>query len=341
MKRVKLIVAYDGTNYCGWQFQKNGITVEEVLNKALTELLKEPVRVIGASRTDSGVHSQGNVAVFDTETPMPADKICFALNQRLPEDLRVLESGEVEPDYHPRKRNCVKTYEYNIVNRKMEIPTLRLYSYFCYVPLDVEAMREAGTYFIGEHDFKSFCTLRGQAENTVRTIYSLDVEKCGDLITLRISGSGFLYNMVRIIAGTLIKVGAKAYPPKQVKEILAARDRNAAGPKAPAKGLTLIGIEEEKELPSQIQAENEDWSYILFQNDIILTGEARLEIFRCREDDFDCLLTRVVHQAVRNGAKTVYVRDKEREGRIVPGKAYGFYVLREWEQNPGWYVTEK
>ena len=207
MKRVKLIVAYDGTNYCGWQIQPNGITIEEVLNRALTELLKEEIVVIGASRTDSGVHAEGNVAVFDTENRMPADKICFALNQRLPEDIRVLKSEEVPSDWHPRKQNCTKTYEYRILNRKIDMPTRRLYTHFCYFQLDVEKMQQAAACLVGEHDFKSFCTVRTQAEDTVRTIYSLDVLKEGDVITIRISGSGFLYNMVRIIAGTLMKVG--------------------------------------------------------------------------------------------------------------------------------------
>ena len=110
MKRVKLVVAYDGTNYCGWQLQPNGITIEEVLNKALSDLLREPIAIIGASRTDSGVHAKGNVAVFDTESRIPADKICFALNQRLPEDIRIQASREVPLDWHPRKQNCIKTY---------------------------------------------------------------------------------------------------------------------------------------------------------------------------------------------------------------------------------------
>ena len=167
MKRVKMIVAYDGTNYCGWQIQNNGLTIEEVLNKTLTELLKEKITVTGASRTDSGVHAEGNVAVFDTENRMPADKICFALNQRLPDDIRILQSEEVAPDYHPRKQNCVKTYEYKIMNRKIEIPTLRLYTHFCYYPLDVDKMREAGAYLVGEHDFKSFCTGFGKEDKSL------------------------------------------------------------------------------------------------------------------------------------------------------------------------------
>lgn len=341
MKRVKMIVAYDGTNYCGWQIQNNGLTIEEVLNKTLTELLKEKITVTGASRTDSGVHAEGNVAVFDTENRMPADKICFALNQRLPDDIRILQSEEVAPDYHPRKQNCVKTYEYKIMNRKIEIPTLRLYTHFCYYPLDVDKMREAGAYLVGEHDFKSFCTARGQAEETVRTIYSLDIEKTGDLITIRIKGSGFLYNMVRIIAGTLMKVGMGVYPPSHVEEIIDARDRNAAGPKAAAKGLTLVSLDYEKELEKEIKGENKEWSYTLSQEEIVSQKKAWLTIHRCRKEDFDRLLIRVVHQAVRNGAEKVYVKDEEGPGRILLGKSYGFYIFRQEDGEEEWMVTEK
>lgn len=356
MKRVRMVVAYDGTNYCGWQFQPNGITIEEVLNKALSDLLREPVVVIGASRTDSGVHAEGNVAVFDTENRMPADKICFALNQRLPQDIRILKSEEVEPDWHPRKCNCTKTYEYRILNRKIDIPTLRLYSHFCYVPLDVENMKMAAGYLVGEHDFKSFCTVRSQAEETVRTIYSLDVVKSGDMITIRISGSGFLYNMVRIIAGTLMKVGMGVYPPEHVEEILDARDRQAAGQTALAKGLTLVSLDYETELKPEIVGENKFWKYRLRQDEIVSGQRAYLEIERCVEADFERLLLRVVHQAVRNGALQVLVRTCGAGGqaadggdtldicenpccRIVPGKPYGYYTFELCPGDEKWYMT--
>lgn len=329
MKRVKLIVAYDGTNYCGWQIQPNGITIEEVLNGALTELLKEEVVVIGASRTDSGVHAEGNVAVFDTENRMPADKICFALNQRLPEDIRVLKSEEVPSDWHPRKQNCTKTYEYRILNRKIDMPTRRLYTHFCYFQLDVEKMHQAAEYLVGEHDFKSFCTVRTQAEDTVRTIYLLDVKKEGDIITIRISGSGFLYNMVRIIVGTLMKVGMGVYPPEHVEEILDARDRQVAGPKVPARGLTLMALEYEKELRSEITGENKEWKYRLIQTEVKEKGKAYFIVERCVYQEFDRLVTRVTHQAVRNGAKEVYLCDKERPDRLKAGKSYGYYVFEQ------------
>lgn len=244
MKRIKLKVAYDGTNYCGWQIQKNGVTVEGVLNRCLTRLLGEPIAVIGASRTDSGVHAMENIAVFDTKTRIPPEKICFALNRFLPEDIQIQESKEVAPDYHPRKRPMRKTYEYRIQNRTFLNPIQRLYTYFVYRPIDVEAMKQGASYLTGEHDFKSFCSARAQVVSTVRTIYFIRIEQQRDLISIKVCGNGFLYNMVRIIVGTLLKVGFGVYPPEQVKTILDAGDRKLAGPVAPACGLTLLCIEE-------------------------------------------------------------------------------------------------
>lgn len=243
MKRIKLIISYDGTNYCGWQIQKNGITIEQILNETLSELLGERIAVIGASRTDSGVHALGNVAVFDTNTRIPPEKLAFALNQRLPGDIRIQDSCEVPGDFHPRYCDTRKTYEYRILNRTFENPITRLYTHFCYFKLDVEAMQRAASYLVGEHDFASFCSARGQALTTVRIIYYLNVDRQGDYIIIRINGNGFLYNMVRIIVGTLLKVGMGVYPPEHVKEILEAKDRRQAGPKVEAKGLTLVEIE--------------------------------------------------------------------------------------------------
>ena len=247
-KRIMLIVAYEGTNYCGWQLQPNGITIEGVLNEKLTQLLGEPITVTGASRTDSGVHSYGNVAIFDTNTRIPPEKISYALNQRLPDDIVVQQSGEVRADFHPRHCNSRKTYEYRILNRRFPLPMLRRDTYFYHYPLDVKKMQEAADYLVGEHDFQSFCSPATSAKTTVRTIYHLDVSLQGELITIRVTGNGFLYNMVRIIAGTLIEVGSGAKEPVQITEILTACDRSAAGPTAPAHGLTMIGIEYEEKL---------------------------------------------------------------------------------------------
>ena len=242
-KRVKMVVAYDGTNYCGWQKQPNGICIEEVLNRELSKLLNEPIEVIGASRTDSGVHARGNIAVFDTHARMPADKICIALNQRLPKDIVIQESCEVAPDYHPRKRNTRKTYEYRILNRRVPLPDQRLNSYFYYYALDVDKMREAAQYLVGEHDFKSFCSNKKMKKSTVRTIYEIKLEEENGEIRITYRGNGFLYNMVRILAGTLMAVGMGQRTPEEMPKILAACDRAAAGPTAPAKGLMLAGME--------------------------------------------------------------------------------------------------
>ena len=243
-KRIKLVVAYDGTNYCGWQVQPNGETIEGVLNRELSSLLGEDIKVTGASRTDSGVHSLGNVAIFDTDTRIPPEKISYALNIRLPEDIVVQDSCEVAPDFHPRHCNSRKTYEYRILTRRFAMPTRRLDTYFYHRPLDVERMQQAARYLKGTHDFKSFCSVNTVVEDTVRTIYTLQVIKdADDIITIRVQGSGFLYNMVRILAGTLIQVGIGAMEPEQMTEILEAKDRSASGPTAPAQGLTMMGIE--------------------------------------------------------------------------------------------------
>lgn len=242
-KRIKLVVAYDGTDYCGWQVQPSGITIEEVLNRELSNLLGEEIRVIGASRTDSGVHSLGNVAVFDTATRIPPDKICYALNQRLPEDIVVQSSCEVPEGFHPRRCYSEKTYEYRILNRRLPMPTLRRYTYFYYRPLQVEKMQQALDYLVGEHDFKSFCSVKTTVEDTVRTVLSGKVERTlEDVVIIRITGTGFLYNMVRIIAGTLISVGIGELEPEDMVRILEEKDRSAAGATAPPQGLTMMGI---------------------------------------------------------------------------------------------------
>lgn len=243
MKRVKLDISYDGTNYHGWQIQPKEITVESVINQALSQLCQKEIKVIGASRTDAGVHALGNVAVFDTESQIPAEKFAPALNARLPWDIRVQSSRLVPDDFHPRHCDSIKTYEYHILNRKIAIPSKRFYTYHFHWNVDMEAMREGAKYIIGEHDFKSFCSAKTQVTETVRTIYSLDLRKEGDEIILRIRGNGFLYNMVRIITGTLLQVGTGYYKPEQIKEMLELKNRQSAGACAPPMGLFLVGIE--------------------------------------------------------------------------------------------------
>ncbi len=333
-----MIIAYDGTKYCGWQTQPNGPTIEALLNRHLSELLREEIQVIGASRTDSGVHALGNVAVFDTETRIPAEKIALALNQRLPADVVVQHSCQVADDFHPRKCNSRKVYEYRILNRKIPLPAQRFNSLFFYMPLDLEKMRQAASYLLGEHDFVSFCSVRNQLEDTVRTIYSLTLEKEGDMIVLRICGNGFLYNMVRIIVGTLLKVGTGAMEPQRVEEILDGRDRRLAGPKAPAHGLTLVSIEEEAQ-PRPLIVESNKWmEYCLIQGTISRTGEAFLVLKRCVPSDILRTILRLCKMATRNRAGKVYVQDWTET--LSDGYRLGYFVFHAAEGNPAQTIGE-
>lgn len=243
MRRIKLIVAYDGTEYSGWQIQPEAPTIEMCLDKAIHELTGENVHVTGASRTDAGVHAYGNVAVFDTESTIPGDRFTFALNRFLPDSIVIQDSWEVPVDFHPRHCNTRKTYEYRILNTAVPLPQKRNFTWHVAGSIDIEKMKEAAAYIVGEHDFKSFCCVRTQAESTVRTIYSLEVLQEGSEIIIRIKGNGFLYNMVRIITGTLIQVGKGRFMPEYVKQMLEAKDRTVAGQTAPPQGLTLVGIE--------------------------------------------------------------------------------------------------
>lgn len=246
MKRVKLIVAYDGTAYHGWQLQPEAPTIEGELNKALLVITGEEIKVTGASRTDAGVHALGNVAVFDTCSCIPAEKFSYALNQKLPADIVIQHSEQVPADFHPRHCECCKTYEYTILNRKFPLPGYRNTAYFYYGNLDTGSMRKAGKAFTGEHDFAGFCSSGTQVQSTLRTIYNLEVlERAidkGRIITIRVQGNGFLYNMVRIIAGTLIEIGKGKINPEDMEEIIASCDRTRAGATAPACGLKLIEI---------------------------------------------------------------------------------------------------
>lgn len=242
MKRIKLVVAYDGTDYCGWQVQPELPTIEGKLNKALSQLTRETITVIGASRTDAGVHAKGNVAVFDTESTIPPERFLYAVNSLLPEDIVVVDSCEVPADWHPRHCNTEKTYEYRVLNRKLPDPMRRRDTYFVSFPMDMDRMKKAAEYLKGTHDFKSFCNVHTQVEDTVRTIYDLEVLREEDILTFRVRGNGFLYNMVRILAGTLIGVGRGLIDPEKIPQILEAKDRQAAGMTVPPQGLTLVKI---------------------------------------------------------------------------------------------------
>lgn len=253
-RRVMLTVAYDGTDYSGYALQKTSPkpTIEGEINHAIHALTGETVQVIGASRTDAGVHALGNVAVFDTASPIPAENMAHALNPLLPRQIRIIAAREVRSDFHPRHTKTLKTYEYHILNAPYDIPTMSRYTHRVPWPLDVARMQEGAEYLVGEHDFTSFCNVQTQSENHVRNIEKILMKKQlladmndaegPSLIVLQITGNGFLYNMVRIIAGTLIQVGARRREVGDVAAMLDARDRSAAGPTAPPEGLILKKI---------------------------------------------------------------------------------------------------
>lgn len=242
-RRIKLTVAYDGEQYCGWQRQPGRETIEGKLDQAIKALTGEDIQVIGASRTDAGVHAAGNVAVFDTLSSIPAEKFAAALNTVLPDDIAVQESRQVPDRFHPRHCKTVKTYEYTICNSEYRIPQLRRVSWHLPYKMDTDKMRAAAGYLIGTHDFRSFASSRTTVPSTVRTLYALDIFEDDPLIIIRVTGNGFLYNMVRILAGTLAMVGCGRIPVKKVHEMLEAHDRTKAGMTAPPQGLTLIQIQ--------------------------------------------------------------------------------------------------
>ena len=242
MKRILFTISYDGTNYSGWQKQKNAMTVQGEFDKACSTLFKTDVESIGASRTDAGVHALGQRAVIDVDTSIPAEKIPLALNPLLPDDIVVTHAEEVGADFNPRFKALKKTYEYSIYNAPFRNPLYRNYSEYVRYELDLDSMRTACEAFVGEHDFRAFCASGNSSKTTVRTIYSLDVEKDGDFIKIRVTGNGFLYNMVRIIAGTLIYVGEGRIAPDNLPEIIASGDRRKAGKTAGPSGLVLVKI---------------------------------------------------------------------------------------------------
>ncbi|MCL6636067.1 MAG: tRNA pseudouridine(38-40) synthase TruA [Peptococcaceae bacterium] len=246
MRNIKVTIAYDGTNYHGFQEQRGTRfqTVQGVLEEKLAKLTGREIRVIGAGRTDSGVHARGQVINFDPgDWPVPPAKAAYALNSLLPDDIVALESAEVPASFHARFSAVAKSYRYTIYNGKMPSPFLRLYSYHVPWPLDVAAMQAGARYLVGRHDFSAFRALGTPVKTTVRTLFEARVSREGELVFVDLRADGFLYHMARMIAGTLIRVGLGKIPPGQVAEILAGRDSLKAGPTAPARGLCLEKVE--------------------------------------------------------------------------------------------------
>lgn len=239
MKNIKLIIEYDGTNYKGWQSQEKVLGIQEVLEKNISSITCEKIKLIGSGRTDGGVHAFGQVANFFTESGIPGDKYKLILNNILPEDIRIQESMEVELDFHSRFSAKAKRYRYRIYNEEIPSAIYRNYSYHYKYPIDIDKMKEASKYFIGKHDFAAFKGRRSVVKSTIRTIYDLKIEKNEEFIDIIIFGNSFLRFMVRIIVGTLIDVSTGMMDIEDIPRIIESKDRNMAGRTAPSQGLFL------------------------------------------------------------------------------------------------------
>lgn len=242
MRRIRLIIAYDGTDYVGWQTQPNGVAVQALLERALLEVTGEGIALHGSGRTDSGVHARAQVAHFDTGVRMAADKFAVALNTHLPRDIRVLYSEETTPAFHARFEAKDKQYRYAVQQGPHALVSTRRTALHVHVPLDLPLMRSAAADCVGEHDFAAFMSAGVVMENTVRTIYSSAWTREGAYLYYDVSGNGFLYNMVRILVGTMLEIGKHALPPDAIGRALSSLDRNDAGATAPAHGLTLYRV---------------------------------------------------------------------------------------------------
>lgn len=243
MRRIQLIVAYDGTDFHGFAKQEDTVTVQGTLEKAIFNLTGQVVEVIGSGRTDAGVHARNQCCVIDIDTPIPTSRLAKALNGRLPRDIVVKEARDVKADFHPRYMAKKKTYRYQILTSPVNDPFIGKYCYFYPYTLDITSMQEAVRAIEGTHDFKCFCASGSSVKNTVRTIYGVEVKQEGDLISVDICGNGFLYNMVRIIVGTLMEIGRGKLPKECFKDMIEKKDRTLGGPTAPPEGLTLVEVD--------------------------------------------------------------------------------------------------
>jgi len=238
-KTIRLVIEYVGTNYCGWQFQPNGISIQEVLETCLERITGEKPRVVGSGRTDAGVHAEGQVAHFQTTSRLRGPEFQRALNGILPPDIVIRESSREPASFHARFSQTGKRYRYVILNRSFPSALRRPYVWFLPHPFNLEAMREATRYLVGEHDFASFQAAKSRVQNRVRVLTLLDIQRQDDDLVFVFEGNGFLKHMIRIMVGTLVEVGLGKKTPARMKEILEARDRKKAGRTAPAQGLFL------------------------------------------------------------------------------------------------------
>jgi tRNA pseudouridine38-40 synthase len=239
VRNIKLIIEYDGTEYCGFQKQNKDITVQGTLENAISKATDEVVDVIGSSRTDAGVHARGMVCNFNTNSTIPGDKFREAVNRRLPDDIVIIESEEVDLDFHSRYCSKGKSYSYTIINKDQNGAIGKNFYFRVREDLDIDSMKKACNYFIGKHDFKAFQSKGSSVKTSIRTIQELYIEKEADTIKIHVTADGFLYNMVRIIVGTLIKVGKGKIKAEDVISIIESCDRTKAGPSVKPNGLVL------------------------------------------------------------------------------------------------------
>ena len=243
MRRIALTIGYDGTEYAGWQRQENGLAVQQVIEDVIEKLFHEQVHVMGSGRTDAGVHARGQVAAFDFKHPIPVERLKMALNANLPADIRIYQVWEAEAEFHPRFNAKRKTYAYRFINGEIMPPEMRKYHTLVKEPLNIEKMQEALKLLEGEHDFLAFRSSGGMNLSTVRTIYSAVLKEEGEGYRIEVTGNGFLYNMVRIIAGTLFEIGKGMLGLECITKALTTGRRELLGPTAPGAGLMLMKVD--------------------------------------------------------------------------------------------------
>jgi tRNA pseudouridine38-40 synthase len=242
MRNIKLTIRYDGTRYAGWQSQKNALAIQDVIQDTIRKITRERVSVIGSGRTDAGVHAEAQVANFKTKSKIPLEKLQMALNSMLPKDIAITYAEEAGAKFNAQKSAKSKLYRYTIMNNDYMDPLIRHFAAKCFFKLDLNSMRRAAKYLTGRHDFKSFRAVDGEEKNSVRTVKYIKIEKDGDLVYIYIEADGFLYNMARNIAGTLVEVGRGKFAVSRVKDIMLKRDRKFSGPTMPARGLCMVAV---------------------------------------------------------------------------------------------------
>ncbi len=246
MRNIKLVIEYDGKEFNGWQKQPNKLNIQGTIEKAIETITKEEVELIASGRTDRGVHALGQVANFKTNSNLPIEKIAIAINSNLKKSIRILSAEEVDEKFHSRLTCKKKTYRYIINNSKYGTAIYRNLETHIPMKLNIDKMKEAIKYFEGEHDFKAFKASGTSSKSSIRTIYKAEVKQMlNDRIYIELTGNGFLYNMVRIIVGTLVEVGIEKIEPKQIKDIIQSRKRENAGKTLPPEGLYLVKVEYE------------------------------------------------------------------------------------------------